>query len=60
MIMVSHGHSSVVRAQVAITRKADHSDLQITACGVGGNGLLNKFGIARRIQAVLADAPSLR
>jgi pimeloyl-ACP methyl ester carboxylesterase len=58
-IMVGKGPTPMVRAQVTIIRRADHTDIRITPGGVAGDLLMNAFGIARKIRRVLLDAPGI-
>ncbi len=58
-IVVGKGPSPMVRAQVTIIRRADHTDIRITPGGVAGDLLMNTFGIARKIRHVLLDAPGI-
>jgi hypothetical protein len=38
----------MVRAQVTVIRRADHTDIRITPGGVAGDLLMNTLGIAAR------------
>ncbi len=58
-IVVGKGPSPMVRAQVTILRRADHTDIRITPGGVAGDLLMNTLGIARKIRRVLLDAPGI-
>lgn len=58
-IVVGKGPSPMIRAQVTIIRRADHTDIRITPGGVAGDLLMNTVGIARKIRHVLLDAPGI-
>jgi hypothetical protein len=58
-IVVGKGPSPMVRAQVTIIRRADHTDIRITPGGLAGDLLMNTVGIARKIRHVLLNAPGI-
>jgi hypothetical protein len=58
-IVVGKGSTPMVRAQVTIIHRADHTDIRITPGGVAGDLLMNTVGIARKIRRVLLDAPGI-
>jgi hypothetical protein len=58
-IVVGKGPGPMVRAQVSIIRRADHTDIRITPGGVAGDLAMNTLGIARQIRRVLLDAAGL-
>ena len=58
-IAVGKGPTPMVRAQVTIIRRGDHTDIRITPGGLAGDLLMNTLGIARKIRRVLLDAPGI-
>lgn len=58
-IVVGKGPSPMVRAQVTIIRRADHTDIRITPGGAAGDLLMNTLGIARKIRRVFLEAPGI-
>ncbi len=59
MIVVGTGQNRIVKAQVTITPRGGQTELRISAGGLSWDWLLNTFGVARKVQRVLADAPGL-
>jgi hypothetical protein len=55
-ILVGKGSNTVIRAEVDIVRRSDHTELRIRPGGVLGQLVLNTLGLARKIRRVLRDA----
>ena len=58
-IVVGTGENRVVKAQVTITPRGGQTELRISPGGISWDWVLNTFGIARKVQRVLADAPNM-
>jgi len=58
-IVVGTGENRIVKAQVTITSKGAQTELRISPGGLTWDWVLNTFGIARKVQRVLASAPTL-
>jgi hypothetical protein len=58
-IVVGTGQNRVVKAQVTITPRGGQTELRISPGGLTWDLVLNAFGVARKVQRVLASAPNL-
>lgn len=58
-IVVGTGDNRVVKAQVTIVPRSGRTELRISPGGLMGDLLMNTFGIARKVQQVLARSPRL-
>jgi hypothetical protein len=58
-IVVGTGENRVVKAQVTITARNGQTELRISPGGLSWDWVLNSLGIARKVQRVLASAPTL-
>jgi len=58
-ILVGTGSNYVVKAQVTITPRGGQTELRISPGGISWDWVLNTFGIARKVQRVLAGSPRL-
>jgi hypothetical protein len=58
-IVVGTGDNRVVKAQVTITPRGGQTELRISPGGFTTTLVLNTFGIARKVRAVLASSPRL-
>jgi len=58
-IVVGTGENRVIKAQVTIIPRDGQTELRIRAGGLTLDWITNCFGIARKVQRVLASSPSL-
>jgi hypothetical protein len=58
-IVVGTGENRVFKAQVTISSRGGQTELRISPGGLSWDWVLNTFGIARKVQRVLASAPNL-
>jgi hypothetical protein len=59
-IVVGTGGNRWIKCQVTIVRRDGQTDLRISPGGLVSDLVMNTFGVARDVQRVLTDAPSLR
>jgi hypothetical protein len=58
-IMVGTGGNRITKAEVTITSRGGQTELRISPGGISWDYVYNKFGIARKVQRVLASSPTL-
>jgi hypothetical protein len=58
-IVVGTGENRLVKAQVTITSRGGQTELRISPGGLTWDWVMNSFGVARKVQRVLASSPTL-
>jgi hypothetical protein len=58
-IVVGTGGNRLTKAQVTITSRGGQTELRISPGGITWDYVYNTFGIARKVQRVLASSPTL-